>query len=67
MSRRDEEPVVVAEFGDREAAEAAWLTITAAGIAAAVITDDPPWGTTTHRIQVERRHAASALQALDAS
>lgn len=64
MARRDEEPVFIAEFDDRDSAELAWTTITDTGIAAAVITDNPPWGAPIHRIQVERRNAPSALESL---
>ncbi|NND03729.1 MAG: hypothetical protein HKN91_13180 [Acidimicrobiia bacterium] len=64
MSRRDQEPVFVAEFSDRAGAEEAWSAITAAGIAAAVVTDSPPWGAPLHRVQVERRDAAAAVRAM---
>jgi len=65
MSRRDEEPIFIAEFDDPGAAEKAWSKLIDVGIASAVITDDPPWGPATHRIQIQRRDAAAALEALN--
>ncbi len=65
MSRRQEEPVFIAEYRDRTSAEAAWSVLTEAGIASVVITDDPPWGPSTHRIQVSRRDAPTAIESLN--
>ncbi len=67
MSRRDEEPVAVADFATRALAETAWEVLTSAGIPSAVVTESPPWGAATHRVQVARRQAADALQSLAAA
>jgi len=64
MSRRDDEPVFVAEYTSVDAADAAWARLADAAIAGAVISDAPPWGVEVHRIQVARRDAAAALAAL---
>ena len=66
MSRRDDEPVFVAEFASAAAADEAWSLLTDEAIASAVISDSPPWGNEIHRIQVARRDAAAALAALAA-
>ena len=64
MSRRDDEPVFIAEYTSAAAAEEAWSRLTDEAIPSAVITDAPPWGNEVHRIQVARRDAATALAAL---
>ena len=67
MSRRDDEPVFIAEYTTVSAAEEAWTRLAEADIPSAVITDSPPWGDRIHRIQVARRDAATALAALAGS
>ena len=64
MSRRDDEPIFIAEFADRADAEAAWVKLDEADFAAAVITDAPPWGPAKHRVQVRRADASAAVAAL---
>jgi hypothetical protein len=67
MSRRDDEPVFVAEYSSAGAADEAWARLTDEAIPSAVISDAPPWGQEVHRIQVARRDAAAALAALTAA
>jgi hypothetical protein len=64
MSRRDEEPVDVAEFASRESAEAAWSLLVAGGVPGSVLSDRPPWGSPRYRIQCARKDAATALSLL---
>lgn len=64
MSRRDDEPIDVAEFDSRDSAEAAWALLVAGAVPAAVLTDEPPWGPLRFRIQCARKDAARALQLL---
>lgn len=64
MTRRDEEPIDVAEFPSRSLAEAAWEELVAGGVAGVVLSDEPPWGTPRYRIQCARSDAAAALKLL---
>ncbi len=66
MSRRDAEPIDVAEFASRDAAEAAWSTLVAGGVPSTVLSDRPPWGPPKFRLQCARKDAAAALRLLDA-
>ena len=66
MSRRDEEPIDVAEFASLELAEAAWALLIAEGVPATVLTDRPPWGRANYRIQCARKDAAAAMGLLGA-
>ena len=67
MSRRDDEPVFVAEYSDRDSAESAWEALMDADIPGAVITESPPWGEPIHRVQVRRADAAAAVAALNSA
>jgi hypothetical protein len=67
VSRRDNEPVDVAEFISREAAEAAWSILVAGGVPGTVLSDRPPWGPARHRVQCARKDSAAALRLLDAA
>ena len=66
MSRRDEEPIDVAEFASRDLAEAAWALLVAGGVPATVLTDRAPWGRANYRIQCARKDATAAMGLLDA-
>ena len=65
MTRRDDEPVFIAEYDNRDEAERAWEMLTAEGIPSAVLSDTPPWGNPVHRVQVARKDAAPALELLN--
>lgn len=64
MSRRDEEPVDVAEFAARDLAESAWSILVAGGVPSTVLSDRPPWGSPKYRIQCARKDAAGAMRLL---
>ncbi|MCP3975914.1 MAG: hypothetical protein GY720_15645 [bacterium] len=66
MSRRDEEPILVAEFATRAEAEEAWLSLVNGGVPSIVVTNDPPWGDAKHLIQCARQDAPAALRLLSA-
>lgn len=67
MSRHDDEPIDVAEFISRDAAEAAWSILVAGGVPGTVLSDRPPWGAQKYRVQCARKDAAAALRLLDAA
>ena len=65
MSRRDEEPVKIAEYADRTTAEEAWTALLDNDIPATVLlTPAPLGGRESHRIEVARKDAAAALEVI---
>jgi len=62
VSRRQAEPIFIAEFTTPTEADEVWTRLTEAGVPSAVVSAAPPWGRPVHRVQVARRDAPAALR-----
>ena len=63
MSRRDDEPITIAQFATREKAEEVWALLLDNDIPANVLLSPAPLGgRESHRVEVARKDAADALR-----